>query len=228
MNTTPLSPETLENAFGKWKTKQPYQKIVTPFVAFKAQKVHALSEQREFGSYQSVLTIPVGAYHPDAAALMILSHIMGNSQLSSRLAQELREKNALVYGFGSSVDLDSDTESGSLSISANYTAGRSDQVSQSVHKVLNDLLDKGVTQQEVEAAKADIMKKRVTSLEDERSIHGMLTGQLERNKTLLDRAKRDQEIAKLTKSDIDTVIKKYIKLDQFVEVMADQYGKAQQ
>lgn len=220
--------KTLENAFGKWKTKQPYQKIVTPFVAFKAQKVHALSEQREFGSYQSVLTIPVGAYHPDAAALMILSHIMGNSQLSSRLAQELREKNALVYGFGSSVDLDSDTESGSLSISANYTAGRSDQVSQSVHKVLNDLLDKGVTQQEVEAAKADIMKKRVTSLEDERSIHGMLTGQLERNKTLLDRAKRDQEIAKLTKSDIDTVIKKYIKLDQFVEVMADQYGKAQQ
>ena len=127
--------KTLENAFGKWKTKQPYQKIVTPFVAFKAQKVHALSEQREFGSYQSVLTIPVGAYHPDAAALMILSHIMGNSQLSSRLAQELREKNALVYGFGSSVDLDSDTESGSLSISANYTAGRSDQVSQSVHKV---------------------------------------------------------------------------------------------
>lgn len=31
------------------------------------------------------------------------------------------------------------------------------------------------------------MKKRVTSLEDERSIHGMLTAQLERNKTLLDR-----------------------------------------
>lgn len=30
--------KTLENAFGKWKTKQPYQKIVTPFVAFKAQK----------------------------------------------------------------------------------------------------------------------------------------------------------------------------------------------
>ena len=36
-----------------------------------------------------------------------------------------------------------------------------------------------MTEQEVEAAKADIMKKRVTSLEDERSIHGMLTAQLE-------------------------------------------------
>ena len=98
--------QTLQKAFGSWKTKQPYQKITSPYVAFKAQKVHALSEQREFGSYQSVLTIPVGAYHPDAPALIILSHIMGNSQLSSRLAQELREKNALVYGFGSNLDLD--------------------------------------------------------------------------------------------------------------------------
>ena len=219
--------QTLQKAFGSWKTKQPYQKITSPYVAFKAQKVHALSEQREFGSYQSVLTMPVGAYHPDAPALIILSHIMGNSQLSSRLAQELREKNALVYGFGSDLDLDSDTESGSISITANYTAGRSDQVSQSVHKVLTDLLNKGVTEQELEAAKADIMKKRVTSLEDERKIHGMLTGQLERNKTLLDREKRDQEIAKLSKADVDAVIKKYIKLDQFVEVMADQYGQAQ-
>ena len=83
------------------------------------------------------------------------------------------------------------------------------------------------TEKELEAAKADIMKKRVTSLEDERKIHGMLTAQLERNKTLLDREKRDQEIAKLSKADVDAVIKKYIKLDQFVEVMADQYGQAQ-
>ena len=218
--------KTLQKAFGSWKTTQAYQKIITPYVRYSAQKVHALSEQREFGSYQSVLTLPVGAYHPDAPALMVLSHILGNSQLSSRLAQELREKNALVYGFGSNLDLDADVDSGALNITANYTSGRADQVSQSVHKVLTELLQNGVTEQEVAAAKADMMKKRVTALEDERNIHGMLTGQLERNKTLLDRAQRDQEIAKLTKADVDAVIKKYIQLDHFVEVMADQYGQA--
>ncbi|MEE9901894.1 MAG: hypothetical protein PBU42_04595 [Acinetobacter haemolyticus] len=67
----------------------------------------------------------------------------------------------------------------------------------------------------------------MTALEDERRIHGMLTSQLERNKTLLDRAVRDQEFAKLSKDDVDRVIKKYIKLEHFVEVMADQYGQAQ-
>lgn len=92
--------------------------------------------------------------------------------------------------------------------------------------MLTDLLSKGVTEQELEAAKANILKKRVTALEDERNIHLMLLPQLERKRNLLFREKRDQALAKLTKADVDQVIKKYIKLDQLVEVMADQYGTA--
>jgi len=217
----------LQKEFGGWKAQLPYQRLSSDYQVYPAQKVHTLSEQREFGNYQSILTFPVGADHPDTPALMVFSYILGDSQLSSRLAQELREKNALVYGFGSGLNLDEWLDSGALTIEANYTAGKSAQVSQGVHKVLNDLLSKGVTEQELEAAKANILKKRVTALEDERNIHRMLTPQLEHHRDLLFREKRDQALAKLTKADVDAVIKKYIKLDQFVEVMADQYGKAQ-
>ncbi|MEG0483257.1 MAG: insulinase family protein [Acinetobacter sp.] len=216
----------LNQEFATWSAKQPYQRLTTVFNTYKAQKVHALSEQREFGSYQALQTLPVGVDHKDAAALIVFSYILGDSQLSSRLGKELREKNALVYGFGSDLDLDSFNDAGALSIEANYTAGKSAEVSQVVHKVLSDLLNKGVTTQELEAAKASIMKQRVTSLEDERVIHRMLNSQLERNKNMESRAVRDQEIAKLTKADVDAVIKKYIKLDQLVEVMSDQYAQA--
>lgn len=217
----------LQKEFGSWKSQLPYQRLSSDYQVYPAQKVHALSEQREFGNYQSILTFPVGADHPDTPALMVFSYILGDSQLSSHLAQELREKNALVYGFGSSLDLDDWIDSGALTIEANYTAGKSVQVSQSVHKVLNNLLSKGVTEQELEAAKANILKKRVTALEDERNIHRMLMPQLEHHRDLLFREKRDQALAKLKKADVDAVIQKYIKLDQFVEVMADQYGKAE-
>jgi zinc protease len=216
----------LNQEFGHWNGKQPYQKILIDHVDFPAQQVHVLSEQREFGSYQSVLSTPVGKNHPDASALILMNYILGESQISSRLAQELREKNALVYGFGSGLQLDRDTNVGALSISANYTSGRSAQVSASIHKVLNDLVKNGVTEQELEAAKADIMKKRVTALEDERNIHGMLNLQLETNKTLQDRIRHDQELTKLTVADVNRVIKKYIKPEHLVEVMADQYGQA--
>ncbi|HAV5934773.1 TPA: insulinase family protein [Acinetobacter baumannii] len=217
----------LNQEFGSWNSKQPYEKILIQHVDFPAQQVHVLSEQREFGSYQSVLALPVGKNHPDASALILMNYILGESQISSRLAQELREKNALVYGFGTGLQLDRDTNVGALSISANYTAGRSAQVSASVHKVLNDLITHGITEQELAAAKADIMKKRVTALEDERNIHGMLNLELESGKTLLDRVKHDQELTKLTVADVNAVIKKYIKPSNLVEVMADQYGQAQ-
>ena len=217
----------LKSEFSSWKSKQPFERLTDEFVQYKAQKVHALSEQREFGSYQAILTFPVGKEHVDIPALQVMRHILGESQLSSRLAQELREKNALAYGFSSNLNFSSWTDSGALMVSANYTAGKSNQVSQAVHKVFTELLQKGVTEQEVEAAKANILKKRVTALEDERRIHSMLIPQLEHGRTLMKREQRDLALAKTSKADVDAVIKKYIQLDQLVEVMADQYGKAQ-
>ncbi|MBJ7435884.1 MAG: hypothetical protein JHC54_09095, partial [Acinetobacter sp.] len=59
------------------------------------------------------------------------------------------------------------------------------------------------------------------------NIHRMLIPQMKRNRTLLDREQRDLALAKISRADVDAVIQKYIKLDQLVEVMADQYGKAQ-
>ncbi|WP_159515898.1 MULTISPECIES: M16 family metallopeptidase [unclassified Acinetobacter] len=215
----------LKNSFADWKAVQPYERLKSEYRSYPAQKIHALSEQREFGSYQALLTFPVGADHADVPALQVFRHILGDSQLSSRLAQELREKNALVYGFSAHVQFNEWADSGALALGANYTAGKSAQVSQTVHQVLNELLTSGVTEQEVEAAKASILKKRVNALEDDRRIHSMLVPQLEKDRKLIYREKRDQAIAQLTKADIDAVIKKYIKLDQLVEVMADQYGK---
>lgn len=219
--------QTLNQNFANWNNQEPYKKLMSEYTTYPAQKVHALSEQREFGNYQALLTFPVGTEHPDAPAMLVLAQILGDSQISSRLAVALREKNALVYGFGSDVDLDPDLNNGVLSISANYTAGKADQLSSLIHEVLQEMIQKGVTDQEVAAAKANIMKKRVTSLEDERNIHRMLNGQMEYKKTLKDRLKRDQEYATITKADVDRVIKKYIQLDHLVEVMADQYGQAQ-
>ena len=167
----------------------------------------------------------MGSDHPDVPALLVLRHILGDSQLSSRLAQELREKNALVYGFSANVDFAEWDNAGALAFGANYTAGRSGQVSDSIRKVIAELRSKGVTAQEVEAAKASILKKRVTALEDDRRIHSMLVPQLERNRDLNYRQKRDRAVAALTKGDIDAVIQKYLNTDQLVEVMSDQYGQ---
>ena len=215
----------LAKELGNWPGKIPFARVLPRYKAYSAQQHHLFAEPREFGSYAAVLTLPISSEDKDSPALNVFNHILGNSQLSSRLAKELREKNALVYGFSSSLSSNREVKSGALSIAANYSAGQAAQVSQAIHKVLNDLIQHGVTEQELEEAKAAILKRRVTNLEDERNIHRMLTSQLEHNENMQSRVQRDQAFAQLTVKDLHRVIKTYIKPEQLIEVMADQYGQ---
>ncbi|WP_407412349.1 M16 family metallopeptidase [Acinetobacter sp.] len=221
----PLMLNVLQKELGNWPGTTQFERILPTYKAYPAQKHHVFAEPREFGSYTALLTLPVSSEDQDAPALSVLNHILGGSQLSSRLAKELREKNGLVYGFSSRLTTHRDVKSGALSISANYSAGKSHQVSQAVQQVLQVLIDKGVTEQELEEAKAALLKRRVTNLEDERNIHRMLTNQLQYNETMQSRAARDQAFAKLTTQDLHRVIQTYIKPEQLIEVMADQYGQ---
>lgn len=219
--------QLLAEELGDWPGQAKFERILPKYKAYPAQKHHVFAEPREFGSYAAVLTLPVNSEAQDSAALTVFNHILGNSQLSSRLAQELRENNGLVYGFDSSLNMNRYVESGALTISANYSAGQSARVSEAIHKVLNELIKQGVTEQELEQAKAAILKRRLTNLEDERNIHRMLTNQLEHNENMQSRIQRDQAFAKLTIQDLNRVIKTYLKPNQLVEVMADQYGKTE-
>lgn len=214
----------LKNRLATWSTSQPYQRVKSLYYPYQAQKIHVLAEQREFGSYQAYMTFPVGIDHPDGTTLLVLSHILGGSQLSSRLAQELREKNNLVYGFDHSFNLSAFYDEGSWSLSANYKPELAQHVSQAVHKTIQDLKDKGVTEQEVEAAKTHLLKGRVSAIKDNRQVHGMIVRQMDTGRDMNERIQRDQKIAQVTKADVDRAIQRYLNQDGLVEVIADQYG----
>jgi zinc protease len=76
----------IAQSFGSWSSSQPYQKILSTDTD-SCSKSHALSEQREFGNYQSILTFR-WEWIIDAPALIVFTNILGQSQLSSRLGQE--------------------------------------------------------------------------------------------------------------------------------------------
>ena len=216
---------SLEKQLSPWRKQQPYQEIQEQYFDYAAQQQHLLSEQREFGSYRSILNMPIGDQHADMEALIVVNKILGGSQLSSRLAAGLREENALVYGFNCSLQRDANTDLSKLSISANYRPGKSKQVSQVIHQVFADLIKNGVTEQELEAAKADILKKRLNSYKNPINVHAMLNSQLFLQKTMADTQKRNQRFATLTVKDVNQVIVKYLKPEHLVEVSADQYAQ---
>lgn len=214
----------IKQQLSDWTTTASFERIGPMYHATEAQNLHMQSEPREFGAYQGYLNFPVGAEHPDAAALIVIAQVLGNSQLSSRLALELREKTALVYGFSSRLDLDPFRSVGSLRISAEYSTEKTTQISAAVRKTLMNLINQGLTPEELERAKIEVMKQRIAAVEDTSRVHRLLNSQLERNLDMQSRIQRDHEITSLTLEQANAVIKRYINLDQFVEVRADAYG----
>lgn len=216
----------LKNQFNDWVTKSKFERIGDHYYQVPQNALHVQSEPREFGSYRAYLNFPVGAEHADAAAMTLFAQVLGNSQLSSRLAMSLREKTALVYAFGSRLGLDAFDQVGSLQISADYNVDKTEQISGAVRQTFNDVLELGLTRQEIEMAKLEIMKQRVAMVDDATRVHRLLNSQLERDFAMNSRIARDNEIVSLTAEQVNQVVKKYINLSGLVEVRADKYGNS--
>lgn len=140
------------------------------------------------------------------------------------MALELREKTALVYGFSSRLSLDPFTSVGTLNISAEYSTEKTAQISAAVHKTLLDLIEDGLTLQELEQAKIEVMKQRVAAVDDMSRVHRLLNSQLERDLDMQSRIQCDHEITSLSLEQVNALIKKYFNLDQFIEVRSDPFG----
>lgn len=215
----------LKTQFNDWVTTAKFERMGEHYYNVPQQTLHVQSEPREFGSYQAYLNFPVGAEHSDAAAMTVFAQVLGNSQLSSRLAMSLREKTALVYAFGSRLNLDAFEQTGSLKISADYSVDKTEQISSAVRKTLTELIQSGLTAQEVEMAKLEIMKQRTAAIDDTKRVHRLLNSQLERGLAMDSRMVRDNEISSLTTDQVNQAIRKYIHLNNLSDVRADKYGK---
>ncbi|MEX2145930.1 MAG: pitrilysin family protein [Candidatus Rokuibacteriota bacterium] len=99
---------------------------------------------------------------PERYALFLLNDIIGGS-MSSRLFQEVRERQGLVYSIGSSVQSYCDT--GVLSIYAATEAQSFSKVLKSTLKELRDLKKSGVTEEELRRAKDHLKGSLMLSLE---------------------------------------------------------------
>ncbi|MBI1845793.1 MAG: insulinase family protein [Candidatus Rokubacteria bacterium] len=112
---------------------------------------------------QLVMGFP-GVSHsaPERYPLFLLNDIIGGS-MSSRLFQEVRERQGLVYSIGSGVQAFRDT--GTLYVYAATDAANFSKVLKSTLKELRDLKKSGVTAEELKRAKDHLKGSLMLSLE---------------------------------------------------------------
>ena len=129
----------------------------------------------EFASKQTHLqlaTLGIERGHADYAALYLGNQILGGGGFGSRLMEEVREKRGLTYGIYSGFS--PMQARGPFTISLQTRAEQSEGTLNLVKSVLNDFLEKGPSQTELNNAKRELAGSFPLSTASNESIVGQL------------------------------------------------------
>ena len=140
-----------------------------------------------------------------AEAMQLLNSVLGGS-MSSRLFQEVREKNGLAYSVYSYVS--AYEECGSLVIYAGLNAENGDKAYDAITKIVKDLKKEGITDEEFLRGLAQ-MKASLLFAQENTSTQMLTYGKyMLFNDKLFDFEKKIKKIDSLTKNDVQIAIEK--------------------
>jgi zinc protease len=162
---------------------------------------------------------------PDYAALVLANHVLGGA-VESRLMERLRQKEGWSYGAFSYVDADAFDAAGVLVAGAQCAPQNAEQVLAAMREEIERLLREGVTEAELEAAKASYKAAFDNSLTSDDTVAGMHLEDLFLGRTMLFTQKQNDAIAALRPSDIRAALTRHVKMDRFVPVVAGDLEKA--
>ena len=114
-------------------------------------------------------------HDPDYFAAYLMNYILGGGSFQSRLFDQVREKRGLAYSIGSG--LSSSEHTNSLSISTSTRSDRAPETLALVRAILAEMAEKGVTEEELVAAKKYVIGAyAINNLDSSSSIARTLVG----------------------------------------------------
>src|SRR5690606_628818 len=99
----------------KWDSAQSFERITQPYRPLKPVDLTRVTPDKENAAVVTMLPVPVGANHADAAALELGTYMFGGGFLNSRLVTRLRQQDGLSYGSGAWLSMSDWTDNGQFS-----------------------------------------------------------------------------------------------------------------
>ncbi|WP_296216687.1 M16 family metallopeptidase [Pseudomonas sp. UBA2684] len=217
--------EQLHALFGDWNSQAGHARPSQPYQAIRAGRIHAKANAGQTGVYIGQLHYQANSKKDDAAALYVAEHLLGRNQMVSRLSKRLREQEGLTYGIKSSMKIATFDDASWLMIQASYPLGYGPRLADMVKEELQQLIEGGITEQELEYAKQTILHERRLAFAQEQNILSWLPRQLYEGVTMQSWVERNDAFAAVTVAQVNAVMRRYFNLDNFVEVLADADGE---
>jgi len=215
----------LEKLYGNWETEETYKRVATPYVKLKVQDKEFNTPDKENAVFIATMSLPLGDNSDDAPALELGNYIFGGGFLNSRLATRLRQKDGLSYGAGSFIrqnSYDSRTSIGAYAIGAPQNLTK---IEIGFKEELARMLKDGFTDEEIDSAKSGLLQGKKVSRAQDRELVRTLVSHLDLDRSMQWNKTYEARLAKLTAKEVNRVMNKYLKLEDFSIIKAGDMSK---
>lgn len=217
----------IAEAYGNWKSLQPYQRIVSEHkdIAATAQSVE--TPDKENGVFLARINVNLKDDDPDFPALYLANYIMGGGAgLNSRLMERIRQKEGLSYGVGSQLSIGSLDRAGSWQVYAIAAPQNIAKVEAAFKDELDKALKAGFSTQEVTAAKSGALQKLQQSRAQDGNLAGNWADKLFVGRTFAWSKAFEEKLGVLKADDLAAALRKYIDPARITHVKAGDFVKA--
>jgi zinc protease len=217
----------LGKLFGDWKARIPYAHVPEPYhlSPLTAQQFETPDKANAF--YIARLAIPVKADDADIVPLILANSVLGGGGLKSRIADRLRQQDGISYGAGSGLSEANSDANGALTLIAIYAPQNLTKLKTDMAEVLAAFLKDGVTEQELSEAKSGLLQQWTINRTQDGALASQLAFNLKFGRTMAFTEDREARIKSATVEQVNGVIRKYLHLDQLVQMYAGDFAKAQ-
>jgi zinc protease len=222
-DVTPATVKTmLGKAFGDWQGRDPGRLDVAKLPQRPAaREVVAMPDKSNV-----VLCVgnvcPLTTQSPDYAAVTVMNRILGGDTLTARLGRQIRDVEGLTYGIYSAVQ--ASAFPGFYQVNLNVNPANVDAALASVDRELRQFVAKGVSDDELDAAKQAITGLLPVRLATNGGVAGALTSLVDQDLPADWYQRYPTAVMGVTKADVARVAKEMIDPDKLVTVIVGPYS----
>ena len=215
----------LEQHYGNWKSAQPYRRLVTLMPAVKYDQMALEVADKPNANLIAITAFAMQDTDPDYPAMLLANEVLGGG-VKSRLFDRLRQKEGISYGAGSGFRADPEDKVSTVTLSASFAPQFRARVEQAVSEEVIRFAKDGITAEELADAKLALKQERSIARAQDGTLAATIAGQMRLGRTMALSAKIDAALAALTLEHVNASVRKYIKPDRFMLVVAGDFAGA--
>lgn len=222
----PAEVTTILGSFlGNWKSPSAYVRIPQEFRQNDSTSIVLNTPDKANAFFIAGLNIKLRDDEPGYAALTLGDYMLGGGFLHSRLATRIRQKDGLSYGIGSFMNASSQDESGQWITYAISAPENSTKVDAAFKEEMARAVKGGFRPEELDEARTGWLQERSVMRAQDGALAGILASNLYLDRTMAFDAALDDQVRKLTATDVNSAVQKFIDLNRLAVVRAGDFNK---